>query len=461
MEENILRNKIRLIIENIQLADKIYFNPGKLSKKVRQIIIEKITGGDNYTKIISDIYYTMIQHDIKMGKWAVSVVSDDEEEFEPEEGKHYETDNDVMSLEDWKKVKSYYTQLKEYNKNIFPIKDLNINNTKDVWGLIRCLNDRAEILEKIKKFPSIALRNLKADIKTPRDSKEFRILKKDIEDILLKLSFLSNRESNVVEKIKQKIFKSGTSFEDISNFLDEKQNLIGGGVISKKQIKEIVEDSYDIDIVYDQGKIMILEITDIEGIKEIGCNSLWCFTYGQDFNKAYKDWDKYSTNGYVYVIVDFSKKSDEADFMMVLTKPFPETEEQIGEENENPYILFTMDNESVFNAKKVLSEMVGGEENAKKIFNFGEEYIPIQQVKSDAEKLLNQKYLDVETKIPSFKEFYEEFLEEYSDEYENKKRIELATKEVYDNFTINSQQLSLFENKIKTIVRNYLSKSNS
>jgi hypothetical protein len=453
MERQILRERIRLIIENIQLADKTYFKNGKLSPKVREIIIDKITGGDNYTKIITDIYYAMIQQQIKHGKWAVSIVSDDEEEFKPEEGKHYETENDVMKLEDWKKIKSYYNQLKEYNKNVFPIKDFNINGVKDTWDLIKCLNDREEILEEIKKFPSIALRNLKEDIRTPRNSEEFIKVKNYIKEILLQLSYLSNRESNVVEKIKQKIFKSGTSFRDISYFLDEKQNLLGGEIITKKQIKEIAEDSYDIEIVYDQGKIMVLEITDVNGIKQVGCNSLWCFTYGHDFNNAYRNWNNYSTNGYIYVIIDFSKKSDEADFMMVLTKPFPETEEEIENEEDNPYRLFTMDNEGVYNPKEVLSHMVGGEENAEKIFRFGEEYVPISNVEEEAENLFKQNYLDIDSTTPSFKEFYAEFLEKYEDKYEDQSKIKEKVKKVYDKFTKNPQQLSLFEHNIRKVIR--------
>lgn len=461
MERQILREKIRLIIENIQLADKTYFNTGKLSPKVRGIIVDKITGGDNYTKIITDIYYAMIQNQIKQGRWAVSIVSDDEEEFKPEDGKHYETENDVMQLEDWKKIKSYYSQIKEYNKNVFPIKDFDVNNTKDVWELIRCLNDREEILEKIKQFPSIALRNLKEDIKIPRNSKEFRTVKKYIEDILLQLSFLSNRESNIVEKIKQKIFKSGTSFRDILYFLDEKHNLLGGEIITKKQIKEIAEDSYDIEIVYDQGKIMVLEITDVDGIKQVGCNSLWCFTYGNDFNNAYRNWNKYSTNGYVYVIIDFSKKSDEADFMMVLTRPFPETEEEIEKEEEDPYRLFTMDNEGVYNPKKVLSHMVGGEENAEKMFNFGEEYIDKKKIYQAAKDFFEMNYQNIDTPIPSFKEFYQDFIENNQQEIKDEHKVKEILNGFYDKATTNPQQLSLFESKIRKIIRNYFLKSNS
>lgn len=47
-----------LLIENLQLANKVYFNTGKLTEEDKNIILN-ITNGDNYTKIISDFYYEM------------------------------------------------------------------------------------------------------------------------------------------------------------------------------------------------------------------------------------------------------------------------------------------------------------------------------------------------------------------------------------------------------------------
>jgi len=237
--------------------------------------------------------------------------------------------------------------------------------------------------------------------------------------------------------------------------------LLGGEIITKKQIKEIAEDSYGIEIVYDQGKIMVLEITDVDGIKQVGCNSLWCFTYGHDFNNAYRNWNNYSTNGYIYVIIDFSKKSDEADFMMVLTKPFPETEEEIETEEDNPYRLFTMDNEGVYNPKEVLSNMVGGEENVDKIFIFGEEYFDKKKIYQEAKDFFEMKYQNIDAPTPSFKEFYQDFIENNQQEIENEYKVKEILKGVYDKLTTNPQQLSLFESKIREIIRNYFFKSNS
>ena len=71
------------LAENLQQAEKMYFKPGKLSPEVKKYITH-ITGGDAYTKIITDIYYAVLQSSIKTGRWAVSQIGggDDEEEIE-------------------------------------------------------------------------------------------------------------------------------------------------------------------------------------------------------------------------------------------------------------------------------------------------------------------------------------------------------------------------------------------
>jgi hypothetical protein len=68
---------------------------------------------------------------------------------------------------------------------------------------------------------------------------------------------------------------------------------------------------------------MIIEVSGPEGIKEIGCNSVWCFTYNKKTGGGlnWDDWFRNSTNDICYVIIDFSEPSDSEEFMHVLTKP--------------------------------------------------------------------------------------------------------------------------------------------
>jgi len=44
------------ISENLQQADKIYFNTGKLPKETREALVN-ITGGDAFTKLVADLIF--------------------------------------------------------------------------------------------------------------------------------------------------------------------------------------------------------------------------------------------------------------------------------------------------------------------------------------------------------------------------------------------------------------------
>jgi hypothetical protein len=314
-----MKNFIKQILrENLQLADKVYFKPSKLSEEVRRIILH-ITNGDPYTKIMTDIYYTMLMNGHRTGDWALKHLDPNHQETEKPK-------NDVMGMDDLKKLRPIYNQLKDYNKNVFPISGFNINGVENMDGLIRALNQREKILNIFNEWPSIAKRNMKDDIRRERDSSEMNHYRDMIENADAYMSMLNNRNEEAKRSILAKIFTSNTTLDNVMDFLYDKESLLGGVDMTRKQIGQILkydkENADELKVKYNKGNIMIIEVSGPDGIKEIGCNSLWCFTYnrkGGDTN--WNDWYNNSTNGYCYIIIDLSQASDSEDFMHVLTKP--------------------------------------------------------------------------------------------------------------------------------------------
>lgn len=361
-----LENKA-LMSENVQLADKVYFNTGKLSPEAKRYILH-ITGGDPYTKIISDIYYAEMKQSKKMGNWAISHISD-----EPEE-EHQDGQDDVLPVEDWRRIREYHNQLKEYNKNVFPIKDLDINKPKDVWEIIRSLKERSSILKKMKELPKIALSNMREDIRTPRNSKELQNYRSNLEYFLNQYSLLSNRKGSVKANIEKKMFKSGVTLDDLIDFADEKQNLIGGKKLNKAVIKKIIAENEDeLQIVFEKGNKIVVDVTGPDGIKAIGCNSVWCFTYGPGVYSRGGAWYQNSTNNHVYVIIDFDEESDSPYFMYVLIKPLDfnsEADDESGDRS-NEEKMADMSNQFTDNPLGVIYDFMTPQE-AYMIFNFGE-----------------------------------------------------------------------------------------
>ena len=115
---------------------------------------------------------------------------------------------------------------------------------------------------------------------------------------------------------------------------------------------------------------MIVRVDSPNGIKAIGCNSLWCFTYGSGFDSAYRDWNNYSYNDTVYVLIDFREKSDSEDFMHVLIKPLTDENNKLieyDEDNEDEHPIYNMSNENYRNPYSILNHLFGN--NYKKIIN--------------------------------------------------------------------------------------------
>jgi hypothetical protein len=380
--KNILRKN--LIKENLQLADKVYFKAGKLSPRVREIILG-ITNGDPYTKIMTDIYYYKLMEGHMTKDLALKKAN-------PENQETSQIENDILTNDEVNRLTPIYNQLKEYNKNIFPIKGFNINGVDDTPYLIRALEYRQKILNVFDKWPSIAKRNMKDDIRTERDSKEMNDYRNDLEYADSYISQLNNRNEEAKMIILQKIFTKNTTLEDILDFVQEKENLLGGTELTRKQIGQILKkdkEQYDeLKVKYNKGNIMIIEVDGPYGIKEIGCNSVWCFTYNRgEGNMNWNDWYKNSTNSYCYVIIDFSESSDSEDFMHVLTKPLLYDYSDYGTDGSER--LYTMGNRDVYDEEYGINDYIErfiDLPTAMKVMNFG--------VVPPKEKKKKQKFVD-------------------------------------------------------------------
>lgn len=282
-----------ILNENLQLAEKIYFSTGVLDEKWKNYIL-KITNGDYTTKVISDI----IADKVKNGKRHELVT---------------------------KEIQENYTDAKNYDKNIFPIVGFSYENKENI-NYEHPLLMRRRTIESFNQLPKIAARNLRNDIRKPRDVYGFSRLVNTMEYILPLLNQLNNRSADIKDKMLRKVFSSDNqTFDDVARFLEEKENVIGGKEFTRKDMDELVV-KHGTPIVYDKNGIVVLDITSKQEIHEFGCMGLWCFTYGShsEYSDDYKTFDNYSTNGHVYLIINFKSSPENADFMYVLIKPVPE-----------------------------------------------------------------------------------------------------------------------------------------
>jgi hypothetical protein len=316
------------------MADKVYFKTGKLTPEERELILD-ITHGDPYTKIITDLYYFIKS-----------------ETFNPRE---------IPT-----QLREFYSQIATYNKNVFPIKDFDIMKSSPKHCFYYELQDRAKILKYMAQLPSVASRNMKADIRKERDMREFADYLHYLEYFMGYFSLLSNRPDDLRQKIYDKMFTANTNVDKLCDFVNDKANLLGGNVYTSEMFRELEKTNYEnFEIIYDKEPIMVIEVVSPQGIKIVGSNSLWCFTYGKELN--WQDWGRYSYNGRVYVIIDFKEDPESPQFMHVLIHPLAK---KYTEDNEDQSPLYDMANDQVTEPHWTL-QSIFGKYNYKKLLNFG------------------------------------------------------------------------------------------
>ena len=327
----------QLLFENVQLAKKLYIDTNKLDQR-GVTFLDNLSGGDYTFKTLADLY---LEDPVLTHNW---------------------------NSEDWNKT---VTQLRNYNKNVFPIENFSFDS-KSVTVTRRLFRDRAEILRIVNSWPSIAKRNLKKDIATPRNAREFHKLRDTIDYIDSHLKYLNNRSDEVKQLIYQKIFSSNNStFEEVLNFVEDKGNLMYNKTFTKDELYQLVaENDYDLHVVYDKNNIVIVDVTGQPGIKTIGCNSLWCFTYGSEYGLAGEQWDQFSYNGHVYAIINFSIAQDDPEFINIVTKPFSYALDTGAIETDDSHVYNMMNDQHYGNTEQVVRYLINNDSEALKVFKF-------------------------------------------------------------------------------------------
>lgn len=315
---NIIMNFVKffnIIAENAQKAHKLYVKTNRISDDEWKHILA-ITKSDYLTKFITEVY---LRGD--------------------------------MTLSD---LSILHARAKAYDSRIFPIKHLddfqNVNENQ-LANVIGSLRLRQEIIKKLSNLPGIIKRNLRNDIREKRDSIDFATLKNNIDYIWTCLGLLDNRDERTKNVVLRKILSSEiTSFSELASVIDDKSALIGGNKITKEKVKKLIkyfDNDWDLKLIKEEDKYWIIRVASPEAMKRIGCNALWCFTYGENNEETFYN---YSHHDMVYLIIDWTAEQEsyqDETFMVVVIKPIPEIPEEESEDGRYGEIAYDMFNEPI------------------------------------------------------------------------------------------------------------------
>ena len=285
-------------------GDRLNENPQQMEKKYGEALtpedkksILSITNGDHFTRVISDIY-----------AWLMQISPYDRGQERREKPSEYEI----------KAIKFIYDELKNYDKNIFPIEGFEPANTNEhpleIWAAIR---NRGEIKNLFSKIPSKYLRNLKNEVRKPIPIRLYDYYLKNesskIRNFLKKLESLSEEKQ---EKILNKVFSSkNNSFEKLINHIENTEVLFLSHEEAEEEIRNSVRElEGEAKILYDNNNILVVNVLSSDAMKVLGCGSLWCFTteYGTDH------WENYANNSHVNLVYNFNEPNDSKRRMVVV-----------------------------------------------------------------------------------------------------------------------------------------------
>lgn len=282
----------------------------------------------------------------------------------------------------YNKSEQFYNLLKNYNKNLLPIDNINLNkfylnnneqsSIYDYHPLEKMKIDlisRDKIITNLNNFPSVAKRNILNFIKNNYnglgEDLSLAYFNDNIATLLGQYSQISNRNDDVKNMLIKKGFQSNFSIEDMIDFFSEKENLYSDKRATAKDIKRLLKSDKinDSQIIYETPTSLVIAIRDRNDMKVLGCNSFWCFSY----NTRY--FYEYSYNDMVYMIFNFTL-GHPADSAYVLIHPLRESDNMYDDDKEKLYDAF---NDPVYNAIQQLSQTLNlNEDELYELFDFDE-----------------------------------------------------------------------------------------
>lgn len=276
---------MKILTESLQQAERLYFKTGKLSQQYKEAILN-ITGGDIFTRLVSDIVFHFLMHRPK----------------------------DIFDEGSVKMGKIFYELLKSYNKDLFPIPgnlmDYNQTdeNPRHVLTLFEILQYRKDAVRAYKMFPSVAQRNMKYLNHEYSNQYDYKEIADNLSQIL---NYMKNIPDSKMEYSIKKIFSSKHNIKqaaDVAEALSSQFNFAAED-LDKSEVLDRIQ-YVDAEVVQNTRNILVVKVNDIKSASQIGCIANWCFLYDGSY------WESYAANGYLYMIFNFAKDTRDALFLM-------------------------------------------------------------------------------------------------------------------------------------------------
>lgn len=258
--KELIRHRVQLLFENLQKADKEFFNAQDyLTAEDRELVLS-ITGGDTFTYKVSEYMNQFLSY-----------------------SRQNRPDEDVNIYRSM--LQDFYDGMKAYNANVFPVEGFVVDQpAKDIYDQADAIKTRKTALDYLSKLPKVVVRNLK-HITQPTYQHKYQLEKvaqglKSIGGFLLQISGQVDQEGYA--RIVQKTFNSKNLFTDLDQYHEKLQELLhvetfDMNKIDLQQIKKTVQ-MVSAEVIQEGEDFLLIAVDHADQLREISCAVHWCVT---------------------------------------------------------------------------------------------------------------------------------------------------------------------------------------
>ena len=293
--------------ENVQKMDKEFVKTNLFDENDRNRILE-ITDGDNYTYFIARQYAWLYQ----IGEYDRGDGGD-----ESKKQQHWDDFNKRYLTEQ-------YEQVKNYKENVLPIENFNPFDGGSLHPIeiAEAFNGRERVLDVLSKIPKLFLRNLKNEVRKPREFSEYHnSLPEKMSEINQNLKLIDRLSDDKKNIIFKKIFSSKNDTFD--KVIDQLKRTNINYLSHEDAIEEVLDkieyeaDTNEAELLYQHGNIIVADVKSSDAMKNLGCGSQWCFATEYGVNH----WANYADNSHVNIVYNFNEEAD-SPLRMVVILPY-------------------------------------------------------------------------------------------------------------------------------------------
>jgi|GEM_PF-2050066 len=257
--KRLIENRIKLLFENIQKADKEFFNAKEYLKPEDRELVLSITGGDVFTYKISELLDQLLSYT-----------------------RQSRPDEDASSYKSI--LQDFYNGLKTYNASVFPIKGLQIDKpSNDIYDQSGAVNKRAIAFQYLQRLPKIIIRNLKHITQVEYEHGYY--LENIARELKSIVTILQHAHDSVDEdsyaRIVSKTFNSKNilSLEDYNKKIEEMLH-IETFDMRNIDLQEVKNKAIGVgaEVIQEGEEFILIAVTEAYELREISCAVHWCVT---------------------------------------------------------------------------------------------------------------------------------------------------------------------------------------